>query len=74
MVREVLPQELLQVQRTVKDLEEIESQPGLGVEFLDRINSKIQAVNTEINNLVERKMLRDDPMDDKLAIFRQNVS
>lgn len=72
LVSEVLPKELSSVQNYVNDLEEIESAP-IGPELLEKINSRIEKVNREINSMMEKKMLRDDPLDDKLNIFRENV-
>ncbi len=73
LINEVLPSELEQLQRYVKDIEEIESQPGMSNDYLAKLNVKIQTINREINNIVESKMLNNDPMEDKMALFRQNV-
>ena len=35
---------------------------------------QIQATNSEVNQLVEKRMMNSDPMDDKLSLFRQQVS
>ena len=34
---------------------------------------EIQDLNTEINQLVEKRMRSGEPMDDKLSLFRQQV-
>lgn len=73
MVKEVLPRELEELRRYVLDLEEIDSQPGMSGEYLERIKERILSVNRQINDALEKRMLNNDPMDDKLALFRQNV-
>ena len=72
LANDVLPKELASVQNYVNDLEEIESAP-IGPELLDKINSRIDKVNREINSVMEKKMLHHDPLDEKLNIFRENV-
>uniref|UniRef100_A0A672N8W7 Intraflagellar transport protein 81 homolog n=1 Tax=Sinocyclocheilus grahami TaxID=75366 RepID=A0A672N8W7_SINGR len=34
----------------------------------------IRETNTEINHLIEKRMMRNDPMDDKLSLFRQQAA
>ena len=34
---------------------------------------QIKEVDSQINQLIEKKMMRNDPMDDKLTLFRQQV-
>ena len=33
----------------------------------------MKSVNAEVNQLVEKKMVKNDPSDDKLSLFRQQV-
>lgn len=35
--------------------------------------SQIKEVDSQINQLIEKKMMRNDPMDDKLTLYRQQV-
>ena len=35
---------------------------------------QIRETNVQINQLIEKKMMRNDPMDDKLSLFRQQVT
>ncbi|XP_015780699.1 PREDICTED: intraflagellar transport protein 81 homolog [Acropora digitifera] len=35
---------------------------------------KIKLLSTEINSLIEKRMVRNDPIDDKLSLFRQQAS
>ena len=34
---------------------------------------QIRQTNTEVNQLVEKRMMSGDPLDDKLSMFRQQV-
>ena len=35
---------------------------------------QIKSVNAEVNGLIEKRMMRNDPVDDKFALFRQQAS
>lgn len=35
---------------------------------------QIKAVNSEVNALIEKRMMSNDPKDDKLSLFRQQAS
>ena len=35
--------------------------------------NQIREVNAEVNQLIEKRMMSGDPMDDKLSLFRQQV-
>ena len=35
---------------------------------------QIKQLSAEINSLIEKRMVKNDPIDDKLSIFRQQVS
>ncbi|RWS31564.1 intraflagellar transport protein 81-like protein [Leptotrombidium deliense] len=74
LVKDVLPKELQSIQKYVHDLQEIDSQSSLGPEYLDKINDRIAAINKEINAIMEKRMLNNELMDDKLALYRQNAS
>ena len=74
LIDEVLPSELEQLKRYVQDIENIEAQPERSDEYLSKLNLQIQTLNREINTIVENRMLNNDPMADKMNLFRQNVS
>ena len=47
----------------------------MGQSDLDNLNDKCRVLSSEINGLVENRMRTgQDPMDDKLSIFRQQVT
>ncbi len=46
----------------------------MGQSDLDNLNDRCRVLSSEINGLVENRMRTgQDPMDDKLSIFRQQV-
>ncbi|XP_025018362.1 intraflagellar transport protein 81 homolog [Tetranychus urticae] len=75
LVKEILPQELASIERYISDIQEIQSQPEVLPNFLEKIKSKIQTLNREINETIEKKMLTNDDADDeKLALVRQSAA
>ncbi|XP_054628729.1 intraflagellar transport protein 81 homolog isoform X1 [Dunckerocampus dactyliophorus] len=74
MVSEKLPKELEVLRRTVQYLQRVASEPALGHGDLLELGDKIKEVDSQINQLIEKKMMRSDPRDDKLTLYRQQAS
>nr|CAD7261155.1 unnamed protein product [Timema shepardi] len=74
IVKQKLPKELEARQVEVQILGKVLSEPAMGREDLDILNSKLQVVNGEINQLVERHLATKNPSEDKLAPFRQQAA
>ncbi|XP_077987747.1 intraflagellar transport protein 81 homolog [Glandiceps talaboti] len=74
LCQEKLPKEIEAKRKTVQDLQRVVSEPAMGQSDLDELDRKIKAVNAEINQLIEKRMMRNDPIDDKLSLFRQQAS
>ncbi|KAM4617060.1 intraflagellar transport protein 81 homolog [Polymixia lowei] len=74
MVSEKLPKELESKRRVVQYLQKVASEPSMGQAELQELEDKIKEVNAQINQLIEKRMMRNDPMDDKLTLFRQQAS
>nr|XP_046242207.1 intraflagellar transport protein 81 homolog isoform X1 [Scatophagus argus] len=74
MVSEKLPKELDSMRRTVQYLQKIASEPAMGQADLQELEDKIKEVDFQINQLIEKRMMRNDPMDDKLTLYRQQAS
>jgi uncharacterized protein related to proFAR isomerase len=72
LVEDILPKDLESMKRHVSSLESIDSS-SLTSNFLQRIHERINSVNGDINKLMEEKSLKDNSMDDKIALFQQNV-
>ncbi|XP_051277959.1 intraflagellar transport protein 81 homolog isoform X1 [Dicentrarchus labrax] len=74
MVSEKLPKELEGMRRTVQYLQKIASEPAMGQADLQELEDKIKEVDSQITQLIEKRMMRNDPMDDKLTLYRQQAS
>ncbi|CAB1445283.1 unnamed protein product [Pleuronectes platessa] len=74
MVSEKLPKELERMRHTVQYLQKVASEPAMGQADLQELEDKIREVDSQINQLIEKRMMRNDPMDDKLTLFRQQAS
>lgn len=74
MVFEKLPKELKSMQRTVQYLHRVATEPAMGQADLHELEDKIKDVDAQINQLIEKRMMRNDPMDDKLTLYRQQAS
>uniref|UniRef100_A0AAQ6IMC3 Intraflagellar transport protein 81 homolog n=1 Tax=Anabas testudineus TaxID=64144 RepID=A0AAQ6IMC3_ANATE len=74
MVSEKLPKELDAMRRTVQYLQKVASEPAMGQADLHELEDKIKEVDSQINQLIEKRMMRNDPMDDKLTLYRQQAS
>ncbi|XP_061622662.1 intraflagellar transport protein 81 homolog isoform X2 [Phyllopteryx taeniolatus] len=74
MVSEKLPKELEVLKRTVQYLQKVASEPAMGHGDLLELRDKIKGVDMQINHLIEKKMMRSDPIDDKLTLYRQQAS
>ncbi|CDQ91300.1 intraflagellar transport protein 81 homolog [Oncorhynchus mykiss] len=74
MVSDKLPKELDSKRRMVQYLQKVVSEPAMGQAELGELEDKIRENNIEINLLIEKRMMRNDPIDDKLSLFRQQAS
>ncbi|XP_051924170.1 intraflagellar transport protein 81 homolog isoform X3 [Hippocampus zosterae] len=74
MVSEKLPKELEVLRGTVQYLQKVASEPAMGHGDLLELGQKIKEVDCQINQLIEKKMMRSDPIDDKLTLYRQQAS
>ncbi|MEE6503954.1 hypothetical protein FKM82_005026 [Ascaphus truei] len=74
MVSEKLPKELESKRQTMHSLQKVVTEPAMGQSDLSELEAKIHEVNAQINQLIEKRMRRNDPMDDKLSLFRQQAA
>ena len=50
------------------------SQPAMGQGDLQQLKERLREVNQEIKEISDRKNVSSDPMEDKLALFRQQAA
>uniref|UniRef100_A0A3P8RRC0 Intraflagellar transport protein 81 homolog n=1 Tax=Amphiprion percula TaxID=161767 RepID=A0A3P8RRC0_AMPPE len=74
MVSEKLPKELEGMRRTVHYLQKVALEPAMGEADLQELEDKIKEADSQINHLIEKRMMRNDPMDDNLTLYRQQAS
>lgn len=73
LVQQILPREIRLMRKHVQDLEEIQASAPTA-DLLKQINERINSLNRDINKIMEKKMLHQTSVDDKLSLFQQNVS
>ncbi|MGH0137156.1 UNVERIFIED_CONTAM: hypothetical protein FKN15_030128 [Acipenser sinensis] len=69
-----LPKELESKTNAMQYLQKVVMEPAMGHAELGELEDKIREINIMINQLIEKRMMRNDPMDDKLSLFRQQAS
>ncbi|XP_071077967.1 intraflagellar transport protein 81 homolog isoform X2 [Desmodus rotundus] len=71
MVTEKFPKELENKKKELHFLQKVVSEPAMGHSDLLELQSKINEINTQINQLIEKKMMRNEPIEGKLSLYRQ---
>ncbi|XP_071480218.1 intraflagellar transport protein 81 homolog, partial [Diadema antillarum] len=74
MCEEKLPKDLETLKKACQDLERVVNEPAMGQGDLEEIQNQIKAMNSEVNGLIEKRMMHSNPTDDKLSLFRQQAS
>ncbi|KXJ17310.1 intraflagellar transport protein 81 homolog [Exaiptasia diaphana] len=74
LCQDKLPKEIEGKQKYSRDLQKVANEPAMGHSDLDELNKNIKTLSSEINSLIEKRMVRNDPIDDKLSLFRQQAS
>lgn len=60
--------------QAISTMQRVVMEPAMGQQDLLEIEREIKSVNSDINRLVEKKMMHNNPAKDKLALFRQQVN
>ncbi|XP_072180227.1 intraflagellar transport protein 81 homolog [Diadema setosum] len=74
MCEEKLPKDLETLRKACQDLERVVNEPAMGQGDLEEIQNQIKSMNSEVNGLIEKRMMHSNPTDDKLSLFRQQAS
>lgn len=72
-VNEKFPKEIEAYKKKLKDCEEIGSKPALTQAEINEIRKKIDNVNKEVTQLIEKRDKNRDLSDEKLIMFRQQA-
>lgn len=70
IVTQKLPKELESKRKAVESLQQVTNQPALGQEDINDLKRRIKEANQQINELTEKRNVTNDPMEDKLTLFR----
>ncbi|XP_053557709.1 intraflagellar transport protein 81 homolog [Bombina bombina] len=73
MVSEKLPKEVESKKQALYFLQKVATEPAMSQSDITELEAKIQEVNAQINELIEKRM-RSDPVDDKMSLFRQQAA
>ncbi|XP_032157207.1 intraflagellar transport protein 81 homolog isoform X2 [Sapajus apella] len=74
MVTEKFPKEIENKKKELHFLQKVVSEPAMGHSDLLELESKINEINTEVNQLIEKKVMRNEPIEGKLSLYRQQAS
>lgn len=74
LTQDKLPKEISTRSNYLSTLKKVADEPAMGPSELDVLNKQIKDLSAEINQLVEKRLVRNDPIDDKLAVFRQQAA
>ncbi|GAB6031747.1 Intraflagellar transport protein 81, partial [Chamberlinius hualienensis] len=74
IIQDKLPKEMKLLQTQINDLEKAATNNHLKRNDLNTLYNNIQDLNLKISKMVEKKLMTNDPMDDKLSMFRQQAA
>ena len=74
IVTQKLPKEVEAQEAAVKNLQKVISQPALGQDDIRNLKDKIKSVQDEVEEVTKRRNVSNDPMEDKLTLFRQQAA
>jgi len=74
LTTEKIPKELENKKQYIDTLQRVADEPAMGQNELEVLNQSIKELSSEVNELVEKRMMRNDPIDDKLSVFRQQAA
>ena len=74
IVKQKLPKELEAQSKVVDSLQRVIAQPALGQDDIKALKEKIKNVQDEVEEITKRRNVTNDPMEDKLTLFRQQAA
>ncbi|XP_026542777.1 intraflagellar transport protein 81 homolog [Notechis scutatus] len=74
LVSEKFPRELETKKQSLLLLQKVVAEPAMGQSDLNELETKIKEVNAQINQLIEKRMMKYEPVDSKFSMYRQQAS
>ncbi|KAJ3014255.1 UNVERIFIED_CONTAM: Intraflagellar transport protein 81 [Siphonaria sp. JEL0065] len=74
LAKENLPKSMEETKQRIRDLKRVISEPPLREVDFDKMDNEIKELNNETAKLAEKKLLKANSGDDKLALFRQQAA
>lgn len=74
LVDRTFPKEIESLRKYGETLEKLDLSSQTGNSYLEGLNKKIRQLSAELNREIDKRMLNEDSVDDKLVTFRQNVT
>ncbi|XP_077164194.1 intraflagellar transport protein 81 homolog [Paroedura picta] len=73
LVSEKFPGELETKKQLLQLLQKVVAEPAMGQSDLNELETKINDVNAQINQLIEKRMMKYEPIDSKFSMYRQQA-
>ncbi|NWH62187.1 IFT81 protein, partial [Geococcyx californianus] len=74
LVTEKIPKELEIKKNSVYFLQKVVAEPAMSQSDLSVLEIKINEVNAQMNQLIEKRMVKYEPIDSKFSMYRQQAS
>ncbi|KFU90204.1 Intraflagellar transport protein 81 [Chaetura pelagica] len=74
LVSEKMPREIESKKNSIYFLQKVAAEPAMSQSDLDVLDVKINEVNAEINQLIEKRMMKYELTDNKFFMYRQQAS
>ncbi|KAJ7309778.1 hypothetical protein JRQ81_007845 [Phrynocephalus forsythii] len=74
LVSEKFPRDLESKKQSLHLLQKVVAEPAMGQSDLNELETKINEVNAQINQLIEKRMMKYEPLDSKFSMYRQQAS
>ncbi|KAI9334153.1 hypothetical protein BDR26DRAFT_840018 [Obelidium mucronatum] len=74
LAKENLPKSMEETKQRIRDLKRVISEPPLREADFENMDNEIKELNAETAKLAEKKLLKSNSGDDKLALFRQQAA
>ncbi|KAJ3316717.1 Intraflagellar transport protein 81 [Blyttiomyces sp. JEL0837] len=74
LATENLPKAIEETRQRIKDINKVINDPPLSEDDMNDIDMEIRSLNEDIAKLAEKRLLKNNSGDDKLALFRQQAA